>query len=128
MSLRECSSLTWMGWGNQGGFVEEVAFIPFNKPLIPSSVPGPVMGPGESGKYSIPREACVDPWMAEGIRGPRDAPNQTKHFSVPAAGYRNQNRGSSLGDGSSLASEGMGSPGSHVHLVRSRGLALCFQR
>lgn len=44
MSSREGPSLIQMGWGNQGGFTGEMAFIhSFNKHLIPCF--GPCEGP-----------------------------------------------------------------------------------
>lgn len=68
----------------------EVAFIQsFNKQLILCSVPGSVMGPGESGEWkvsdsltscSVPREACValETLMGEASRPPRNAPSQSQ--------------------------------------------------
>lgn len=68
-------------------------FYSFNKPLIPSSVPGPVMGSGASGKWKVPgsvtscpvpREACValETLMAGSIQAARNVPSQSKQLIV----------------------------------------------
>lgn len=56
------------GVGQAGRLHGGSGFYSFNKPLIPCSVPGPVMGSGASGKWKVsgsviccpvPREACM---------------------------------------------------------------------
>ena len=110
MSSRESPSLTWMGWGKQEGFHGGSGFYSSNEPLIPCPFPGPVMGPGASGKWKVldsmtscpvPREACVDleTLMTGSIQAARNAPSRSKLLSsVLDAVHGNRSQRSSLSE------------------------------